>query len=136
MSDASPLGPLESALGMEFRKWRNTRGLTIVDLSRKAGVSKATVERLENATTSTSVTLMWRVALALGIQLSVVVSGAEAAVRNDPQAWLALRKALLELGLASPSDPWPTMDEFAEEPSAAHPRPTRDVEPDEEPDPT
>lgn len=82
MSDPSPL---EIALGSEVRAWRQRRQMTLQDLATKSGTSKATVERLENASHSTSVLNTWKIAQALGVQLSDLIRRAEEVVILDAQ---------------------------------------------------
>lgn len=73
----------EVALGHEIRAWRQRRGLTLVQLAEKSGISKATIERFENATHGTSISNTWRLADALNVPLSTIVQRAEDALRID-----------------------------------------------------
>lgn len=73
----------EAALGQEIRAWRKRRNLTVVQLAERSGVSKATIERMENATHSMSVSNTWKVAEALDIDFSALVRRAEQALEID-----------------------------------------------------
>ena len=75
--------PFEVALGQEVRSWRKRRGLTLFQLADVSGVSKATIERFENATHATSIANTWKLADALDVPFSELVKRAEEALRID-----------------------------------------------------
>jgi hypothetical protein len=66
----SPL--LESFLGKAIRKKRLSHGLTIADVSERAGISRGMLSKIENAQTATSLDALQRIAAALGISLSTL----------------------------------------------------------------
>lgn len=75
--------PFLVALGEEIRYWRTKRGLTLVQLAMKSGVSKATIERAENATNTISVANTEVLACALQVDLSEMIRRVEDALRID-----------------------------------------------------
>lgn len=75
--------PFEIALGQEVRSWRQRRGLTLFQLAERSGVSKATIERFENATHATSIANTWKLADALDVPFSKLVKRAEEALLID-----------------------------------------------------
>lgn len=72
--------PLDVALGHELKSWRQRRGYTVKRLAELSGISKATIERIENASNSSAYTKLWILADTLDINLSDVVRRAEDAV--------------------------------------------------------
>ena len=63
---------LESFLGKAIREKRLSHGLTIADVSERAGISRGMLSKLENAQTATSLDTLQRIASALGVSLSML----------------------------------------------------------------
>lgn len=68
---------LGSRIARVLRRERESRGLSVSELARQAGVSKATVSQLENGGGNPSVETLWALSDALGVPFSAFV---------DPQA--------------------------------------------------
>lgn len=64
------LGPRIAAA---LRRERERSGLSVSELARRAGVSKATVSQLEGGAGNPSVETLWAIATALGVPFSVFV---------------------------------------------------------------
>ncbi len=62
--------PLESYLGGTIRDLRVQLGLTIADVSERAGISRGMLSKIENAQTATSLDTLEQIANALGVTLS------------------------------------------------------------------
>ena len=62
--------PLESYLGSSIRDLRVQLGLTIADVSERAGISRGMLSKIENAQTATSLDTLEQIANALGVTLS------------------------------------------------------------------
>lgn len=75
-----------AALGEELRYWRNKRGLTLQQLAEDSGVSKATIERAENAINAISVANTEILAEHLEVPLSEMIRRVEDALRIDAAA--------------------------------------------------
>ncbi len=56
-----------------LRRERETAGLSVSELARRAGVSKATVSQLEGGAGNPNVETLWAIATALGVPFSVFV---------------------------------------------------------------
>ena len=70
--NVSPSPSLESFLGKAIREKRLGHGLTIADVSERAGISRGMLSKIENAQTATSLDALQRIAAALGISLSTL----------------------------------------------------------------
>lgn len=64
---------LRTRIAQSLRRERERVGLSAAELSRRAGVSKATVSQLENAATTPNVETLWALGDALGVPFSVFV---------------------------------------------------------------
>ncbi|MDR2875809.1 MAG: XRE family transcriptional regulator [Methylobacillus sp.] len=69
MSDKD-IKPLEHYLGNAIRDLRTEHGLTIAEVSLRAGISRGMLSKIENAQTATSLDTLEQVANALGVTLS------------------------------------------------------------------
>ena len=63
---------LEVFLGKAIREKRLGHGLTIADVSERAGISRGMLSKIENAQTATSLDTLQRIASALGVSLSML----------------------------------------------------------------
>ncbi|MEV7693354.1 XRE family transcriptional regulator [Microbacterium sp. NPDC089189] len=69
-----------SQIARSLRRERESAGLSVSELARRAGLSKATVSQLENASGNPSVETLWALGDALGIPFAQLVE----APRTDP----------------------------------------------------
>jgi len=74
---ATPAQPLEVALGMRVRALRRARDLTAVALARAAGISVATVSKIEKGSISTSLSTLQALARALDVPIAELLSDVE-----------------------------------------------------------
>lgn len=81
--------PLDLAIGERLRQLRASAGMSLGELSRLAGVSKAMIARVEKAESSASAVLLGKLCAGLGVTLSSVVALSERPferlVRRDDQ---------------------------------------------------
>ena len=61
-------------LGNFLRRYRMEHGLTLADVSARAGISRGMLSKIENGQTSASLNTLTRVARALGVTLSTMFS--------------------------------------------------------------
>lgn len=64
---------LGARIATSVRREREAAGLSVSELARRAGISKATVSQLEGGAGNPSVETLWAIATALGIPFSVFV---------------------------------------------------------------
>lgn len=64
---------LGARIATALRREREAVGLSVSELARRAGVSKATVSQLEGGTGNPNVETLWAIATAIGIPFSVFV---------------------------------------------------------------
>ena len=76
--DPQPAG-LERVIATNVRAYRGERRLSSAELAASAGISKAMVSRVESATTSASLTTLQRLADGLGVPVTALFRGADAA---------------------------------------------------------
>lgn len=80
---------LRERISRSLRREREAAGLSVSELARRAGVSKATVSQLESGTTGPSVETLWAIADALALPFAAFVeerSGAPTLIRADAHA--------------------------------------------------
>jgi transcriptional regulator with XRE-family HTH domain len=65
--------PLSQRIGAALKRERNGAGLTISELARRAGISKATVSQLESGMGNPSVETLWSLGDALGVPFARLV---------------------------------------------------------------
>jgi transcriptional regulator with XRE-family HTH domain len=70
---------LTPAVSANFRRLRTRSGLSLERLSRASGVSRATLGRLELGRSAPTIDVLWKIARALGVSLSALVSDRTAA---------------------------------------------------------
>jgi transcriptional regulator with XRE-family HTH domain len=70
-------GALERAIAVQVRHHRLARGLTVGELSVRAGISKAMLSKIENSLTSSSLTTLARLAAALEVPVTALLRGAD-----------------------------------------------------------
>ncbi|MDQ4213995.1 XRE family transcriptional regulator [Microbacterium capsulatum] len=64
---------LRERISRSLRREREAAGLSVSELARRAGVSKATVSQLESGSTGPSVETLWAIADALGLPFAAFV---------------------------------------------------------------
>lgn len=57
------------SVSLRLREWRESRGYSVRELARRAGVGFVTVSRIENGRMSPTVAMLEKLAKALGIEL-------------------------------------------------------------------
>jgi len=70
-------GVLERAIAVQVRRHRRARGMTVGELSVRAGISKAMLSKIENSLTSSSLTTLARLAAALDVPVTALFRGAD-----------------------------------------------------------
>jgi transcriptional regulator with XRE-family HTH domain len=70
-------GALERAIAVQVRRHRRARGMTVGELSVRAGISKAMLSKIENSLTSSSLTTLSRLAVALDVPITALFRGAD-----------------------------------------------------------
>jgi transcriptional regulator with XRE-family HTH domain len=78
-------------VGETVARLRQAQGLTVEELSVRAGVSKSMLSQIERSKTNPTVALVWRLASALGVELADLLAGGRRAV---PALELAAAHAL------------------------------------------
>ncbi|WP_091231631.1 helix-turn-helix domain-containing protein [Microbacterium sp. 3J1] len=64
---------LRSRIARSLRREREAVGLSVSELARQAGISKATVSQLESGSGNPSVETLWALGVALGVPFAVLV---------------------------------------------------------------
>ncbi|MDR2322978.1 MAG: XRE family transcriptional regulator [Microbacterium sp.] len=64
---------LRERISRSLRREREAAGISVSELARRAGVSKATVSQLENGSSGPSVETLWAIADALGVPFAAFV---------------------------------------------------------------
>jgi len=64
-------------VGLTLQQLRQSQGLSLDELSRKAGVSKSMLSQIERNQANPTVAVVWRLANALGVALSELIVGDE-----------------------------------------------------------
>jgi XRE family transcriptional regulator, regulator of sulfur utilization len=77
LSAGDSLGAAELArrVGQRLREERQVRGLSLDDLSRASGVSRAALSQIETRKSSPSISVMWKIAVGLGVPFSQLLGG-------------------------------------------------------------
>jgi len=69
--------PAPPALGKNLLKCRKKRGITLDELSRRSGVSKAMLSQVEKDKVNPTVAVVWKIAHGLGISLEELLGNAD-----------------------------------------------------------
>jgi transcriptional regulator with XRE-family HTH domain len=72
MTEQQHSGALERHIGNVVRQIRQKHGLTIADVSDRAGISRGMLSRIENAQTATSLDTLAKLSQALGVSLATL----------------------------------------------------------------
>ena len=73
--DAVGAADLARRVGQRLRDERQARNLSLDDLSRASGVSRAALSQIETRKSSPSLTVMWKIAIGLGIPFAELLGG-------------------------------------------------------------
>lgn len=116
---------LGSRIGRALRRERESAGISISELARRAGVSKATVSQLENGTGNPSVETLWALGDALGIPFAVLVdqpASAPTLIRADELDGVPSAAAPYSATLLSASPPGARRDLYVIRAEPGEPR--------------
>lgn len=116
---------LGSRIGRALRRERESAGISISELARRAGVSKATVSQLENGTGNPSVETLWALGDALGIPFAVLVdqpTSAPTLIRADELDGVPSAAAPYSATLLSASPPGARRDLYVIRAEPGEPR--------------
>jgi transcriptional regulator with XRE-family HTH domain len=129
---------LARRIGQRLRDERQARNMSLDDLSRASGVSRAALSQIETRKSSPSMSVMWKIAVGLGIpfadllgsgesDLGTVLRRADAQVLRSPDARFETRPLM-----PSGTTPWVELYELrlsarAQQRSDAHAPGTREV---------
>lgn len=87
--DAVGAADLARRVGQRLRDERQARGMSLDDLSRASGVSRAALSQIETRKSSPSLSVMWKIAVGLGLPFSQLLGdeGSDGALlrRSDVQ---------------------------------------------------
>jgi len=76
--DETPSGHLEDVIAMRVRELRLAKGISLAELARLTGMSKAMLSKIENAQTSCSLSSLARLADALSVPVTALFRGLDA----------------------------------------------------------
>ncbi|MGV2901941.1 helix-turn-helix domain-containing protein [Microbacterium sp. AGC62] len=99
---------LRTRIARTLRREREAVGLSVSELARRAGVSKATVSQLESGAGNPSVETLWALGVALGVPFAVLVdqhSNTPTLIRADDLAGVPSSAAAYSATLLSASPP-------------------------------
>jgi transcriptional regulator with XRE-family HTH domain len=89
--EISPPNETDQAIAARLRRLRLARGMTLDDLARASGVSRAMISRIEREESSPTATLLARLAAPLGISLAELFSTEQAPQpllrRSEQSVW-------------------------------------------------
>lgn len=99
---------LRTRIARTLRREREAAALSVSELARRAGVSKATVSQLESGAGNPSVETLWALGVALGVPFAVLVdqqANAPTLIRADDLAGVPSSAAAYSATLLSASPP-------------------------------
>ena len=77
-NDEAPSGHLEDVIALRVREYRLAQGISLAELARLTGMSKAMLSKIENAQTSCSLSSLARLADALQVPVTALFRGVDA----------------------------------------------------------
>jgi transcriptional regulator with XRE-family HTH domain len=77
-NDEAPSGHLEDVIALRVREFRLAKGISLAELARLTGMSKAMLSKIENAHTSCSLSSLARLADALQVPVTALFRGVDA----------------------------------------------------------
>lgn len=81
-----PSAELPSILGKNLKRLRTRRGLSLERLSELSGVSRAMIGQIESGKSSPTISLLWKLTIALGVELDHLLT------RQDARGLSVLRR--------------------------------------------
>lgn len=69
---------LEEIIALRVREYRNAKGISLAELARRTGMSKAMLSKIENAQTSCSLSTLGKLAEALNVPVTALFRGVDA----------------------------------------------------------
>lgn len=116
---------LRARIARTLRRERESAGLSVSELARRAGVSKATVSQLESGAGNPSVETLWALGVALDVPFAVLVdqqAGAATLIRADELAGVPSAAAAYSATLLSASPPGARRDIYLIQAEPGEPR--------------
>ena len=116
---------LRTRIARTLRKERERAGLSVSELARRAGISKATVSQLESGSGNPSVETLWALGVALGVPFAVLVdqqTNAPTLIRADAHAGVPSSAAAYSATLLSASPPGARRDVYLIQAEPGDPR--------------
>ncbi|PQZ56418.1 MULTISPECIES: helix-turn-helix domain-containing protein [unclassified Microbacterium] len=106
---------LRTRIARTLRREREAANLSVSELARRAGISKATVSQLESGAGNPSVETLWALGVALGVPFAVLVdqqTNAPTLIRADDLAGVPSAAAAYSATLLSASPPGARRDVY------------------------
>ncbi|WP_194764741.1 helix-turn-helix domain-containing protein [Microbacterium sp. UFMG61] len=106
---------LRTRIARTLRREREAAGLSVSELARRAGISKATVSQLESGAGNPSVETLWALGVALDVPFAVLVdqqSSAPTLIRADALVGVPSAAAMYSATLLSASPPGARRDVY------------------------
>lgn len=116
---------LRTRIARTLRREREAAGLSVSELARRAGISKATVSQLESGSGNPSVETLWALGVALDVPFAVLVdqqSNAPTLIRSDALAGVPSAAAAYSATLLSASPPGARRDVYLIQAEPGDPR--------------
>lgn len=116
---------LGTRIARTLRREREASGLSVSELARQAGVSKATVSQLESGAGNPSVETLWALGVALGVPFAVLVDqqvNAPTLIRADDLSAVPSAAAAYSASLLSASPPGARRDLYVIRAEPGEPR--------------
>jgi transcriptional regulator with XRE-family HTH domain len=123
---------LGARIARSLRREREGTGLSVSELARRAGVSKATVSQLESGAGNPSVETLWALGVALGVPFAVLVdqqSAAPTLIRAADRAGVPSAAAAYSATLLAASPPGARRDLYVIQAEPGEPRRSRPHQP-------
>lgn len=116
---------LRTRIARTLRREREAAGISVSELARRAGISKATVSQLESGAGNPSVETLWALGVALGVPFAVLVdqqANAPTLIRADEHAGVPSSAAAYSATLLSASPPGARRDIYLIQAEPGDPR--------------
>lgn len=116
---------LGTRIARTLKREREARALSVSELARRAGVSKATVSQLESGSGNPSVETLWALGVALDVPFAVLVdqqANAPTLIRADDLAGVPSAAAAYSASLLSASPPGARRDVYLIQAEPGEPR--------------